>query len=55
MPDRRRDELLEQRVRELIGWADDARPLIVSRIAEPKRLFDQSLEVAAIKRLSSEL
>lgn len=52
----KQSELLsEEKVKELIGWAGDERPLLVSLLAEPKRLFDQALEVAAIKRLSSEL
>jgi len=45
----------EEKVKKLIGWASDQRPLLVSLLAEPQRLFDQALEVAAIKRLSSEL
>tara|TARA_R110002110_G_scaffold415594_1_gene651276 strand:- start:10295 stop:13672 length:3378 start_codon:yes stop_codon:yes gene_type:complete len=45
----------EERAKKLIGWENDERPLLVSVLAEPQRLFDQALEVAAIKRLSSEL
>ena len=41
--------------KKLVGWEDEKRPVLVSIMDEPRRLYEQALEVSAIKRLSKEL
>jgi hypothetical protein len=39
----------------LIGWEEEHRPALHALYDEPQKLFDQALEVAALKRLGREL
>lgn len=41
--------------KKLVGWSGDPRPVLVSIEREPQQLFEQALEVSAIKRLSREV
>jgi hypothetical protein len=45
----------EDNAKELIGWKSEKRPILVSVVEEPQRLYEQALELSAIKRLSKEL
>lgn len=50
------DELIDAEVaKKLVGWDGDQRPVLVSVEKEPQQLYEQALEVSAIKRLSREV
>jgi hypothetical protein len=45
----------ENDAKHLVGWSSEERPILVSFVEEPQRLYEQALELSAIKRLSNEL
>jgi len=45
----------ETDAKELAGWSSEERPVLVSVVEDPQRLYEQALELSAIKRLSKEL
>jgi hypothetical protein len=49
------DPISTDKAKKLVGWESEKRPVLVSIMDEPRRLYEQALEVSAINRLSKEL
>lgn len=45
----------EDEAKRMVGWNNEERPVLLSVVKEPRRMYEQALEVSAIKRLSREL
>ena len=45
----------EEDAKGLVGWEAEERPILISVVEETQRLYEQALELSAIKRLSKDL